>query len=42
MNIDDDDYFVAMIQNAWKLKPQPSYTNQQSWTNKNDNNDNTM
>ena len=40
MNIDDDDYFVAMIQNAWKLKPQPSYTNQQSWTNKNDNNDN--
>ena len=40
MSIDDDDYFIEMIKNAWKLRQTPSYLNQQAWSNQNNNNDN--
>ena len=40
MNIDDDDYFIEMMKNAWKLRNQPSYENQKGWSNKNENKDN--
>ena len=33
MSIDDDEYFIQMVQNAWKLTSQPAYTKQKAWTN---------
>ena len=31
MSVEDDQYFIEMIQNAWKLSPQPEYTKQKAW-----------
>ena len=33
MSIDDDEYFIQMIQNAWKLNPQPEYMKKKAWAN---------
>ena len=31
MSIDDDEYFVGLIQSAWKLNGTPSYAKQKAW-----------
>lgn len=33
-SIDSDEYFEVMMNNAWKLTPQPEYMKNQAWTNK--------
>lgn len=34
MSVDDDEYFVGMIQAAWKLNPSQNYSKQKAWVNK--------
>ena len=38
MSIDDDDSFISLISNAWKLNNQSKYLKQKPWSNTQDNN----
>ena len=38
MSIDDDDLFISLISNAWKLNNQSKYLKQKPWSNTQDNN----
>lgn len=33
MSIDNDEYFIGMIQAAWKLNPSQNYSKQKAWVN---------
>ena len=38
MSIDDDDLFISLISNAWKLNNQSKYLKKKPWSNTQDNN----
>ena len=38
MTIDDDDLFISLISNAWKLNNQSKYLKKKPWSNIQDNN----
>ena len=38
MSIDDDDLFINLISNAWKLNNQFKYLKKKTWSNIQDNN----